>query len=101
MQSDWMNDNFILTIKHLECITDLEQKRQLEFIKGMEEVLFRFEHGIVKKRIIPALVNLLKFDYLIAVVLIVLVEILKKDIVNAAEFQKTLFTPIKALTQSK
>ncbi len=79
----------------------MEQKRQLDFIKGMEEVLFRFETGIVKKRIIPALVNLLKFDYLIAVVLIVLVEILKKDLLSAAEFQKTLFSPIKALTQSK
>jgi hypothetical protein len=45
----------------------------LEFIKGMEEVLFRFETPIVKKRIIPALISLLKFDYLIAVVLIVLV----------------------------
>lgn len=45
--------------------------------------------------------NLLKFDYLIAVVLIVLVEIIKKDIVNAGEFQKVLFTPIKSLTQSK
>lgn len=96
-----MNDDFILTIKHLEAITDLEQKRQLDFIKGMEEVLFRFETGIVKKRVIPALVNLLKFDYLIAVVLIVIVEILKKDILNAGEFQKTLFTPIKTITQSK
>jgi hypothetical protein len=73
IQSDWMNDDFILTIKHLESITNLEQKRQLEFIKGMEEVLFRFETPIVKKRIIPALISLLKFDYLIAVVLIVLV----------------------------
>lgn len=35
-QSDWMNDNFILTIKHLENIMNLEQRRQLDFIKGME-----------------------------------------------------------------
>lgn len=41
-QSDWMNDNFILTIKHLENIMNLDQRRQLDFIKGMEEVLFRF-----------------------------------------------------------
>lgn len=64
-------------------------------------MLFRFETAIIKKRIIPTLIGLLKFDYLIAVLLIVLVEILKKDILNASEFQKILWGPIKALTNSK
>lgn len=49
-QSDWMNDNFILTIKHLENIVNLDQRRQLDFIKGMEEVLFRFETAKIKKK---------------------------------------------------
>ncbi len=73
----------------------------MEFIKGMEEVLFRFEHGIIKKRILPALINLLKFDHLIAVVLIVLVDVLKREIVSNAEFQKWLWNPLKTLTCGK
>ena len=98
---EWLNDNFTVTIKHLSSIINLEQKMQLEFLRGLSATVLKFEPSLIKKRIIPTLLELLKFDYLTPGIVLTLIELMKKDIISVPDFQKTIWTTIKTLTQGK
>ena len=43
----------------------------------------------------------MKFDYLVAGILLTIVEMMKKEIISVVEFQKTVWGPFKNLTQGK
>lgn len=73
-----MNDPFVKAIYMLENIVELDQNKQVSFLSGISNILFKFEEPVIKKRIVPQLLELAKFEYLIPVVLNVVTECLKK-----------------------
>lgn len=64
-------------------------------------MVLQFEPALIKKRIIPTLLELMKFDYLVAGILLTIIELMKKEVISVPEFQKTIWGPFKNLTQGK
>ena len=52
-------------VKHLETIHDIERVQQVNFLKGLNQILFKYESKLLKKRIIPTLMQLFKHNHLV------------------------------------
>lgn len=64
-------------------------------------MVLKFEPSLIKKKIVPTLLELMKFDYLVAGIVLTIIELMKKEIITVSEFQKTIWGPFKSLTQGK
>lgn len=80
--SKWVNDPIVLTVKYLEKISNYENKQQVEFLKGLSGVIDKFSGKILHKRIIPILTNLLKFNHLVASIIFILLDIMKRGMLS-------------------
>jgi hypothetical protein len=71
-------------------------------LKGLSKLIFKYEKPVIKKRIIPKLILLQKFDYLIPGILAIFIDLMNKDdLILKSEFTETIWPSIKALTVSK
>jgi hypothetical protein len=80
--SKWINDPIVLTVKYLEKISNYENKQQMEFLKGLAGVIDKFSGKILHKRIIPNLTNLIKFNHLVASIIFITIDIMKKSMIS-------------------
>lgn len=75
--SKWLNDKLVLTVRYLENITNYDNKQQVEFLKGLLGVLNHFDAKILLRKILPLLLDLLKFKNLIPSVIYICLETMK------------------------
>jgi hypothetical protein len=64
-------------------------------------VLDDFEIRVIIKIIVPKLLDLLKFNHLIASIVYIVIDLLKKNKLANEEFKKTVWPALKAVTQGK
>ena len=57
----------------------MDQYQQIAFVKGISKILFKFEDNVLKKRVIPAVMNLGKFDYLIPAIVQIVMDVMKRE----------------------
>ncbi|KAL4492043.1 hypothetical protein ABPG72_008464 [Tetrahymena utriculariae] len=101
-ESSWMNDPFVKAIYMLENIVELEQNKQISFLAGMSNILFKYEKPVIKKRIVPQLIDLSKFEYLIPPILNIVTDCIKQpDLYSTSEFQSDLQPFVVGLTKRK
>jgi hypothetical protein len=74
-----LNDPFVKALKHLDRINEFETGQQQAFMKGLQQIFFKYDHAILKNRIIPLLMDLTKFNHLISFVLEFIVMIIKNE----------------------
>jgi hypothetical protein len=96
-----MNDSTLTTVKYLDKISSYENKQQLEFLKGLAGVLEDFDLRVTTRIILPKLLDMLKFGHLIASVLFIVIDLLKKGRLTAEIFRKSIWPAFKAVTQGK
>lgn len=101
LNSRWMNDSTLTTVKYLDKISSYENKQQLEFLKGLAGVLEDFDLRVTTRIILPKLLDMLKFGHLIASVLFIVIDLLKKGRLTAEIFRKTVWPAFKTVTQGK
>jgi hypothetical protein len=67
----------VLTVRYLENITNYDNKQQIEFLRGLMGILNHFESRILLRKVLPLLLDLLKFKHLIPSVIFISMEIIK------------------------
>lgn len=60
-----------------------------------------FEIRVIVKIIVPKLLDLLKFNHLIASIVYIIIDLLKKSKLTNEEFKKSVWPALKAVTQGK
>jgi hypothetical protein len=70
-------------------------------LKGLAGVINQFSGSVFHKRIIPTLVNLLKFNHLIASIIFIILDIMKKNMITVEEWRKLVWPDLKGITQGK
>lgn len=99
---DWLNDPFVKAIKHLETISDIEQSQQVNFLKGLQQILFRYNDVLLKRRIIPSLMLLFKYAHLIPQVMAMTIDVMKKEnYLTKSEFSEICWPFVKFIAASK
>ena len=105
LYSPWLTDPFIQTIKHLETLTEKDSNQQQLFLKGLAKIVLKFESSLLKKRVLPALVNVIKFDQVSSIILGILINVLEEskrvNILSKDEFQTIVWPGIKNLASGK
>jgi SCY1-like protein 2 len=101
LYSGWMNDSTLMTMKYLDKISNYESKQQLDFLKGLAGVLDDFPSRVINRIVIPKLLDLLKFNHLIASIIYIVIDLLKKKKIEEPVFKKTVWPSLKAVTQGK
>lgn len=96
-----MNDSTLITVKYLDKINSYENKQQLEFLKGLAGVLDDFDLRVLTKIILPKLIDLLKFSHLIASIVYIAIDLLKKGKLQNDVFLKLVWPALKNVTQGK
>lgn len=96
-----MNDSTLITVKYLDKISNYESRQQLEFLKGMAGVLDDFPARVTNRIVIPKLLDLLKYNSLIASIVFIIIDLLKKNKIDAQSFKKQVWPSLKAVTQGK
>ena len=49
----------------------------MNFVKGITKILFKFEEVVLKTKVMPIILSLIKFDYLISGILTIIIELMK------------------------
>lgn len=96
-----MNDSTLMTVKYLDKISNYESKQQLDFLKGLAGVLDDFPSRVVNRLVVPKLIDLLKYNHLIASIVFIVIDLLKKNKIEEQTFKKTVWPNLKAVTQGK
>jgi SCY1-like protein 2 len=73
----------------------------MEFLKGLAGVIDKFSGKILHKRIIPNLTNLLKFNHLVASIIFITIDIMKKSMISVEDWRRTVWPELKSITQGK
>ena len=60
-----------------------------------------FEIRVIIKIIVPKLLDLLKFNHLIASIVYIAIDLLKKSKLTQEEFRRTVWPALRAVTQGK
>ncbi len=96
-----MNDSTLVTVKYLDKISNYESKQQLDFLKGLAGVLDDFPLRVVNRIVIPKLLDLLKYSHLIASIVYIIIDLLKKNKIEDQTFKKQVWPELKTITQGK
>ena len=100
--SQYLNDPFVRALKHLEKITDLEQGQQQNFLRGLQQIFFKYDHSLLKSRLIPLMMELVKFNHLIAQVLEYIILIVKQEgFMTIAEFEERVKPSLRLIIKGK
>lgn len=70
-------------------------------MKGLAGVIDKFSGKVLHKRIIPNLMNLLKFGHLVASIIFIVIDMMKRGMVTVEEWRKEVWTELKGITQGK
>ena len=73
----------------------------MEFLKGIAGVLDDFPSRILLKIVIQKLLDLLKYNNLIASIVFIIIDLLKKQKVPMDVFKKKIWPNLKTVTQAK
>lgn len=101
LSSEWMNDSTLMTVKYLDKISNYEGKQQLEFLKGVAGVLDDFPERVLLRIIVPKLLDLLKYNSLIASIVYIVVDLLRKDKLKTDTFRKEVWPTLRTITTAK
>lgn len=101
LYSSWMNDSTLMTVKYLDKINNYESKQQLDFLKGLAGVLDDFPQRVTNRIVVPKLLDLLKFNTLIASIIYIVIDLLKKKKIEEQVFKKAVWPSLKTVTQGK
>lgn len=101
MLSEWMNDSTLTTVKYLDKISSYESKQQLEFLKGLAGVLDDFPDKVLIRIVIPKLLDLMKYNTLIASIVYIITDLLKKKKMDVKTFRAHIWPTLKTVTQAK
>ena len=101
LSSAWFNDNTIVTVRYLDKISTYENKQQLEFLKGLASVIDDFEERVLTKVIVGKLMDLLKFNHLVASIIFIILDLLKRARLPQQFFKQTIWPHLKAISQGK
>lgn len=96
-----MNDSTLMTVKYLDKISNYESKQQLDFLKGLAGVLDDFPLRVTNRLVIPKLIDLLKYNHLIASIVYIVIDLLKKNRIEDQSFKKAVWPSLKSVTQGK
>lgn len=96
-----MNDSTLMTVKYLDKISNYESKQQLEFLKGLAGVLDDFPLRVTNRLVVPKLIDLLKYNHLIASIVYIVIDLLKKNKIEGDSFKKVVWPNLKNVTQGK
>ncbi len=100
----WFKDPFIQAVKHLETLYQKELPQQQAFLKGMGQIMLKFERKFILSRILPLLNNLFKNEQLAPSILPIYFQLIENDassILTKEEFNTLIWPAIKALTTGK
>ena len=100
----WFKDPFIQTVKHLETLYQKEVPQQQVFIKGISQIILRFEKKFIISKILPLLNNLMKNEQLASSIIpiyFLLIDSELTPVLNKEEFQTIIWPSIKNLTTGK
>lgn len=70
-------------------------------MKGLSGVIDKFSGKVLHKRIIPIMTNLLKFNHLVASIIFIILDIMKRNMISVEEWRKSVWTELKPITQGK
>lgn len=101
LSSRWLNDSTLITVKYLDKISSYENKQQLEFLKGLAGVLYDFEERVLTRIVLPKLMDLLKFGHLIASIVYITVDLIKKERIPTETFTKLIWPALKGVLAGK
>jgi hypothetical protein len=90
-----------MTVKYLDKISNYESKQQLEFLKGLAGVLDDFPLRVTNRLVVPKLIDLLKYNHLIASIVYIVIDLLKKNRIESDSFKKVVWPNLKNVTQGK
>lgn len=100
----WFKDPFIQTVKHLETLYQRELVQQQSFLKGLNQIVLRFEKKFVISKILPLLNDLIKNEKLAASIIPIYFSLVEGEgsaILTKQEFHNVVWPSIKALTTGK
>ena len=70
-------------------------------MKGVAGVLDDFDNRVMTRIILPKLLDMLKFNHLIASIVYIIIELLKKSKLTPDLFRKQIWPAFKTVTQGK
>ena len=102
VQNGWFQDPLLKTIRYLENIHQKEAAQKLQFLTNVRKVIDNFEKKTLVRKVIPALVDVLKEASLSSAVLNNIFHILSKDkFITTTEFRLAIWPGLIALCKSK
>ena len=100
----WFKDPFIQTVKHLETLYQKEPPQQQAFLRGIAQIVMKFEKKFIISKILPLLNNLIKNEQLASSIIPIYFQLIDSEltpILTKEEFQSIIWPSIKALTTGK
>lgn len=73
----------------------------MEFLKGLAGVLDDFPDKVLIMMVIPKLLDLIKYNNLIASIVFIITDLLKKKKIEIKAFRSHVWSTLKTVTQAK
>jgi len=101
--SQWLNDPLVQTLNYLDSLGQRDEAQQTGFFKGLMKIIMKFEPGILKKRILPKILEFITKDHCSSVILSIIQSLLEENnfFSNKEEFITIVWPAIKRLTVLK
>ena len=99
----WLNDPLVQTLNYLDSLNQRDETQQTAFFKGLVKIIGKFEHKIIKKKILPRIIEFIQKDHCSSAVLQIILAALEINgfVENKDEFTSVLWPGIKSLTAMK
>jgi len=100
----WFKDPFIQTVKHLETLYQREFTQQQTFLKGLNQIILRFEKKFIVSKILPLLNDLVKNEKLASNIIPIYFSLVEGEgsaLLTKQEFHNVVWPSIKNLATGK
>lgn len=104
LANGWFKDPFIQTVKHLETLYQKDLPQQQSFLKGLSQIILKFEKKFVMSKILPLLNNLIKNEQLASSILPTYFKLIDNEgnsFLTKDEFHSLIWPSIKSLSSGK
>ena len=100
IEHNWFNDPKLKALNFIEHLDQNDKDKNIEFLQKFPKIIGMFEHKIIQKRFLPALLNGLKNEGLIASCLPPIFAIAEKEELNI-QFDTMIWPALKILFSMK
>lgn len=104
LNHSWFKDPFIQTVKHLEALYQREVPQQQAFLKGLSQIILKFEKKFIMSKLLPLINNLIKNEQLASSILPIYFKLIDNEgspFLTKEEFQSLIWPSIKGLATGK